>query len=373
MQIARCILSVCMGAFAVITTYAQGPCINQEFPYEFCDGHRIIRKCSADPHREPGLKPLRVQEPPCMIPAKTYDLAMTISASPGPSVVEVFNPDQAIRDLNDAWNEWVSLCPNTAGGSPPSGFCCLKIWMSRNVFDFRQATADISTEVNYTADVHLTCRKDCDAPNIFMNFTDDFLWQDRDIVTEPQAIVYFTGTRSPFSDYYNLSCDDVISFKQHIQERMGEHLGLGSIDVGLPCGDPDALMNNPTVAHDATGLTASDKCQYQKLYCPDAVGLDPALSVDEAIANQGVSLDANTPNPFSELTTIPYSVAKRGSVRLTIIDVVGKEVAVLVDQQMEPGNYTVGFHATADMPAGTYWYALDLNGRTLARKMIYVR
>lgn len=355
------------------TAQLSAQCPSKEFPYEFCDGNgRLITKCSADPHREKGLKPLRVSEPPCFVPVRQYEQKISITGFPGPSVIDVFDPYQALIDMNTAWNEWVSLCPNTYSGSPDNSYCCLRVSMSQNVFDFSDELSQLSSELVYTAD-HRTCRKYCNGPNLYLNFTDDFFYQDRDI-TEPMAIVWFTGSRSPRSDYYGLSCENVFSFKQHIEHVFGIHLGLVPRDRGGPCGDEHTVMGDALHETDANGLTDDDRCQFIKLYCPDQVGLEPALGVEEENHDvEGMVLSQNTPNPFSQMTTISYTITKGGEVSLRIFDGTGRDMKTLVDQHEEPGQYTYGFHADNDMPSGTYWYVLQVDGKTLTRQMILVK
>ncbi|MGA9120570.1 MAG: T9SS type A sorting domain-containing protein, partial [Bacteroidota bacterium] len=92
-----------------------------------------------------------------------------------------------------------------------------------------------------------------------------------------------------------------------------------------------------------------------------------------------MSLDQNYPNPFNPTTTIRYTVAGvRGQasgvsdVRLAVYDVLGREVAVLVNEKKAPGSYTVKFDAST-LASGMYFYRLAGGGTQQVRKMLLIR
>ena len=71
----------------------------------------------------------------------------------------------------------------------------------------------------------------------------------------------------------------------------------------------------------------------------------------------GMIKAANYPNPFRNSTTFTYRVPVPGQVRLTIYDVLGRELAVLVDKQQGAGSYSARLDASA-WPNGVYLYRL---------------
>jgi len=84
------------------------------------------------------------------------------------------------------------------------------------------------------------------------------------------------------------------------------------------------------------------------------------------------SLNQNYPNPFNPSTTIQYSIPERTDVKLTVINIVGEEVATLVNRTMDAGNYSVEFNA-ANLPSGVYFYCLKSENFTSTKKMVLLR
>lgn len=84
-------------------------------------------------------------------------------------------------------------------------------------------------------------------------------------------------------------------------------------------------------------------------------------------------LDGNYPNPFNPSTVIGYQLSVAGTVRLAVYDVLGREVAVLVNQERSAGRYQVPFNASA-LSSGVYLYQMQLNGDVIAtRRMTLVK
>jgi serine protease len=84
------------------------------------------------------------------------------------------------------------------------------------------------------------------------------------------------------------------------------------------------------------------------------------------------SLSQNYPNPFNPGTLILYSVAEPGMVTLKIYDILGKEVASLVNEQKEKGKYEVNFNGE-NLASGIYFYELRSGSYVQSKKMILLR
>ncbi len=75
------------------------------------------------------------------------------------------------------------------------------------------------------------------------------------------------------------------------------------------------------------------------------------------------------PNPFNPNTKISYSLHEKGFVTLKIVDLLGKEVASLVNEVKGAGFYEVNFEA-AQLPSGIYFYSINVNNFHQTKKML---
>ena len=103
--------------------------------------------------------------------------------------------------------------------------------------------------------------------------------------------------------------------------------------------------------------------------------LAPSLSVVSAESEElpaEVALLGNYPNPFNPETTISYALPQGSKVRLAVYDLLGHEVAVLVDGSQPAGQHTVRFDG-GDLPSGSYVYRLQVGEEVVARTMTLVK
>ena len=84
------------------------------------------------------------------------------------------------------------------------------------------------------------------------------------------------------------------------------------------------------------------------------------------------SLLQNYPNPFNPTTNIEYQIKERGFVTLKVYDMLGKEVAVLVNENQDKGKYKISFDGS-NLPSGVYIYSLRVNGFVQNNKMILMK
>lgn len=100
---------------------------------------------------------------------------------------------------------------------------------------------------------------------------------------------------------------------------------------------------------------------------------DPVLEVEESPwLPRSVELRQNYPNPFNPATRIPYSVGGSGFVSLKVYDVLGREVATLVNEVKQPGAYEVTFNGEG-LPSGMYMYRLNAGNYSTAKKMLLTK
>ena len=77
-------------------------------------------------------------------------------------------------------------------------------------------------------------------------------------------------------------------------------------------------------------------------------------------------LHQNYPNPFNPRTTVPFEVLKTGQYQISVFDLLGREVSVLLDEVLPAGNYRVTWEAR-NHPSGTYMIRMASDGRTVSR------
>ena len=88
--------------------------------------------------------------------------------------------------------------------------------------------------------------------------------------------------------------------------------------------------------------------------------------------NYSFDLQQNYPNPFNPSTSIKYTIAERSNVSIKVFDMLGKEVATLINSEKESGSYEVNFNAS-DLASGLYIYTINAGNFTSSRKMMLLK
>jgi hypothetical protein len=93
---------------------------------------------------------------------------------------------------------------------------------------------------------------------------------------------------------------------------------------------------------------------------------------DENLINKNFELCQNYPNPFNPTTTINYSIPQNDFVKLSIYDMLGKEIETLVDEEKPAGNHRVDFNGSK-LSSGIYFYQLNAGLYMMIKKMILLK
>jgi hypothetical protein len=99
-------------------------------------------------------------------------------------------------------------------------------------------------------------------------------------------------------------------------------------------------------------------------------GVTPVKN-ESSLLNQ-FTLEQNYPNPFNPKTVISYQLPVSGNVTLKVYDLLGREVATLVDEYRVAGRYEIEFNAS-ELSSGIYFYKLQAGKYAETKKMILLR
>ena len=130
-------------------------------------------------------------------------------------------------------------------------------------------------------------------------------------------------------------------------------------------------------AYNVASLTITDKYLFagtsnQGIWRRPLSNLVSSVNLDNKNIPASFKLDQNYPNPFNPTTKIEFSIKKSGFVTLKIYDVLGKELATLVNENLPAGNFDVNWNAQ-NFESGIYLYRLQTNNFTDTKKMLLIK
>ncbi|MBT8380015.1 MAG: T9SS type A sorting domain-containing protein, partial [Ignavibacteria bacterium] len=145
-----------------------------------------------------------------------------------------------------------------------------------------------------------------------------------------------------------------------------------SLQISDPTGDATGLQK-PEVGSLGTGATIIAYAG------PNASGVyfdrEDWVNNTNSTGNKlpdSYALSQNYPNPFNPSTTIQFSVPELSNVNIKVYNLIGQEIAVLVNEQLQSGNYEVRFNA-ANMPSGVYFYRFQTDNFVETKKMLLTK
>ena len=152
---------------------------------------------------------------------------------------------------------------------------------------------------------------------------------------------------------------------------------------------PSIVSVSPTVALDDDAITVHIVMQGDSIpgSTVNTAGMPVAVSAqyyhfsaeilivsadeDPVIVNE-FNLEQNYPNPFNPSTKINYTLAERSNVTIKVYDVLGNEIATLINTTQEAGAYDVNFDAS-QLSSGLYIYTLNAGNFTSSKKMMLLK
>ncbi|MDZ4711827.1 MAG: T9SS type A sorting domain-containing protein [bacterium] len=100
--------------------------------------------------------------------------------------------------------------------------------------------------------------------------------------------------------------------------------------------------------------------------------IDVGISNYSSLVPDQFALYQNYPNPFNPVTNIKFDIAKSSFTNIIIFDMLGKEVATLVNENLSPGSYQYNFDAS-NYPSGIYYYKIKTDSYTEIKKMMLIK
>lgn len=134
-------------------------------------------------------------------------------------------------------------------------------------------------------------------------------------------------------------------------------------------------FNGPQNGNDAC-YSISVKSNYPMIYSGGVFANDYGVIGIIELTRNGSSdfkgLSNNYPNPFNPTTNISYIISKESYVKINVFDVLGRNVANLVDEKKPEGSYSVTFDA-ADLNSGVYFYRIETDYASETKKIVLVK
>jgi type IX secretion system substrate protein len=135
------------------------------------------------------------------------------------------------------------------------------------------------------------------------------------------------------------------------------------------------IISNDSMDIWCVGSTGGSTGFTGKLY-KTRTGILTAISINNSAIPNTFGLYQNYPNPFNPSTKIRFSIpplqGDRGMIRLTIFDIVGRQIELLVNQQLKTGTYEIEWNAS-NHPSGIYFYTLKAGTFSETEKMIFIK
>ena len=264
------------------------------------------------------------------------------------------------QDPYGNWSGWSEL------SSPQGSHNCLKAgtWHVKGrvyvEIDYLTLQEDFYMETSFTLYFYVV---DNYAPAVPQNF--DATVYHTEYNAHPK-LTWTLNTEADGDEYYierRITGQQNFSFLTTVNWTTNQY-----IDYNINyAGSGPALAEYKMRAHDING-------HYSNYTSVESVHYGDAWKIGSG-NNDAISeykLEQNYPNPFNPETFINYQIKENGFVSLKVYDLIGKEVAILVDEVQSPGQYSISFDGS-NLPSGIYICSLRVNEFVQNMKMILLK
>jgi hypothetical protein len=181
------------------------------------------------------------------------------------------------------------------------------------------------------------------------------------------------GSNAEMDIHYLPMLTETLELPLGIRNSTGGNVTLASTDIRLPQGWSLAVRDNSTGASQSVTMDSQIVMNSQNVNLSLIIEPATGTSVDRGSETVGrMELEQNYPNPFNPSTQIRFSLRTSDFARLTVYDVLGREVAVLVNETLPAGSHSVNFDASG-FTSGVYLYKLEAGGMVQTKRMTLVK
>ena len=181
------------------------------------------------------------------------------------------------------------------------------------------------------------------------------------ILTQPKNLIVNEGDSAVFTiETTGIPKPNYLWFRNGspLIAQISEHLSFATINLSH-AGRYQVQVSNPA------GLLLSDPVNL-------TVNLATGVSSEGSEIPNKFQLSQNYPNPFNPTTTISFAIAKQVAVKISLFDILGREIAIVVDETLSPGKYKTVFDATG-LSSGRYFYRIEAGDFVETKKLILMK
>ena len=188
---------------------------------------------------------------------------------------------------------------------------------------------------------------------------------------DSSAVVFYldgvTGTTTNLVRGFRVDRSGNMQWGGTIKDISSLSSGRGRL-TGVFLGNGTSLLTWSDQRQDGNGIYA------QNVNFDGSLGITVGINAPHYGVPTSYSLSQNYPNPFNPTTTIGYTipVGTRGGTSLRVYDVLGREVATLVDEELTAGEHVARFDASS-LASGVYFYRLTSGSFSATRKLLLLK
>ena len=188
-----------------------------------------------------------------------------------------------------------------------------------------------------------------------------------------------SGTKSS----YDFTCGKEKAFGDNLRlDGSYKHgcLYTGDVNQDGIVNESDQQMIHEGIINFLTGDVAEDLNGDNRVTLEDllicynntAEGIKAITPVEGVSVKDNFTLKQNSPNPFNPITNISFEIPEMSNVKLSVFDITGREVALLVNSALDKGSYSYDWNAS-NYSSGTYFYRVSINGVLKTMKMNLIK